>query len=57
MHPASALQLHPKVTVPYEPAAAELKLKHYYRRVYDYKPDWQKERPMRLLHSSILIVL
>jgi glucosamine-6-phosphate deaminase len=25
-----------------EEAAAELKLKNYYRWVYDNKPDWQK---------------
>lgn len=43
MNPASALQLHPKVTVFLdEQAAAELKLSHYYRWVYDNKPDWQK---------------
>jgi glucosamine-6-phosphate deaminase len=43
MNPASALQLHPKVTVCLdEEAAAELKLQEYYRWVYDHKPDWQK---------------
>ena len=43
MNPASALQLHPKTTVFLdEAAAAELKLKDYYRWVYDNKPDWQK---------------
>jgi glucosamine-6-phosphate deaminase len=43
MVPASALQLHPKVTVCVdEEAAAELKLKDYYRWVYEQKPDWQK---------------
>jgi glucosamine-6-phosphate deaminase len=43
MNPASALQLHPKVTVCLdEEAAAELKLKDYYRWVYENKPDWQK---------------
>jgi len=43
MNPASALQLHPKVTVCLdEAAAAELKLKDYYRWVFDHKPDWQK---------------
>ncbi len=43
MNPASALQLHPKVTVFMdEAAAANLTLKDYYRWVYDQKPDWQK---------------
>lgn len=43
MNPASALQLHPKVTVFLdEDAAAELKLTDYYRWVYAQKPDWQK---------------
>ena len=57
MNPASALQLHPKVTVFLDAAAAaELKLKDYYRRAYDYKPDWRKEHRMGLHHSSILVV-
>src|SRR5215469_3741475 len=44
MNPASALQLHPKVTVFLdEDAATELKLTEYYRWVYDHKPSWQKE--------------
>jgi glucosamine-6-phosphate deaminase len=43
MNPASALQLHPKVTVFLdEEAAGELKLTDYYRWVYAQKPDWQK---------------
>jgi glucosamine-6-phosphate deaminase len=43
MCPASALQLHPQVTVFLdEAAAAELKLTDYYRWVYAQKPDWQK---------------
>ena len=43
MNPASALQLHPKVTVFLDnEAASELKLNDYYRWVYDNKPDWQK---------------
>jgi glucosamine-6-phosphate deaminase len=43
MNPASALQMHPKVTVCLDEAAAsELKLTGYYRWVYDNKPDWQK---------------
>lgn len=43
MNPASALQLHPKVTVFLdEDAASELKLKDYYRWVCDHKPSWQK---------------
>jgi glucosamine-6-phosphate deaminase len=42
MNPASALQLHPRVTVFLDDeAAAELKLKNYYRWVYEHKPDWQ----------------
>ena len=43
MNPASALQLHPKVTVFLDPeSASELKMQEYYRWVYDQKPDWQK---------------
>ena len=43
MNPASALQLHPKVTLFLDEAAAsKLKLQNYYRWVYDNKPDWQK---------------
>ncbi len=43
MNPASALQLHPKVTVCIDrEAASALKLGDYYRWVYDHKPDWQK---------------
>ena len=43
MNPASALQLHPKVTVFLDAAsAAKLKLQDYYRWIYDHKPDWQK---------------
>lgn len=43
MNPASALQWHPKVTVFLdEPAASKLKLRRYYRWVYENKPDWQK---------------
>ncbi len=43
MNPASALQLHPKVTVVLdEAAAADLKMQDYYRWVYDQKPPWQK---------------
>ena len=43
MNPASALQLHSKVTVCLdEEAASELKLQDYYRWVFDHKPDWQK---------------
>jgi glucosamine-6-phosphate deaminase len=43
MNPASALQLHPKVTVFLdEESAAELKMKDYYRWVFEQKPDWQK---------------
>jgi glucosamine-6-phosphate deaminase len=43
MNPASALQLHPRVTLCLDEAAASgLKLKRYYRRVFENKPDWQK---------------
>ncbi len=43
MNPASALQMHSKVTVFLDEAAAsKLKLTAYYRWVYDSKPDWQK---------------
>jgi glucosamine-6-phosphate deaminase len=43
MNPASALQMHPRVTVFLdEEAASELKMQEYYRWVYDNKPDWQK---------------
>lgn len=42
MVPASALQLHPHVTVLIdEPAAAELTLTGYYRETYGNKPAWQ----------------
>jgi glucosamine-6-phosphate deaminase len=42
-NPASALQLHPKVTVCLDAAAASrLEMKNYYRRIYENKPDWQK---------------
>jgi glucosamine-6-phosphate deaminase len=40
MNPASALQLHPKVTVCLdEPAASRLKMKRYYRWVFENKPN------------------
>lgn len=43
MNPASALQLHPKVTVCIDhEAASALKQGDYYRWVYDHKPDWQE---------------
>ncbi len=43
MNPASVLQLHPKVTVCLAAgAASKLKLRDYYRWVFDQKPDWQK---------------
>jgi glucosamine-6-phosphate deaminase len=43
MNPASALQLHPTVTVCLDEAAASsLKMKSYYRWVFENKPDWQK---------------
>jgi glucosamine-6-phosphate deaminase len=42
MNPASALQWHPKVTICLDAAAASLlKMKRYYRWVFDNKPDWQ----------------
>lgn len=44
MCPSSALQLHPVVTVILDrPAAESLSLKDYFRRVYETKPDWQRE--------------
>jgi glucosamine-6-phosphate deaminase len=43
MVPASALQLHPHVTVIVdELAAAGLSLRDYYREVQRNKPDWQR---------------
>ncbi|MGH7993614.1 MAG: glucosamine-6-phosphate deaminase [Limisphaerales bacterium] len=43
MHPASALQQHPNVTVCLDEAAAsELAMKDYCRLVYENKPEWQK---------------
>jgi glucosamine-6-phosphate deaminase len=43
MNPASVLQLHPKATICLDEAAASLlKMKSYYRWVFDNKPDWQK---------------
>ena len=42
MWPASALQLHPHVTVLLDDAAASrLQLREYYRQTYEAKPDWQ----------------
>ena len=44
MNPASMLQLHPRVTIFLDKAAAsKLKLKNYYQQVYENKPDWQKD--------------
>ncbi|MER7072004.1 glucosamine-6-phosphate deaminase [Terrabacter sp. NPDC000476] len=41
--PATALQLHPRVTVLLDPeAAARLELADYYREVWANKPDWQR---------------
>ncbi|MDI2033395.1 glucosamine-6-phosphate deaminase [Paenarthrobacter nitroguajacolicus] len=41
--PASALQLHPHVTVLLDDAAAsQLSLADYYRHSFRHKPDWQK---------------
>jgi glucosamine-6-phosphate deaminase len=43
MIPASALQLHPRVTIIIdEPAAQELTLVDYYRQAYANKPTWQQ---------------
>lgn len=48
MHPASALQQHPNVTVCLDEAAAsELKMKDYCQLVYDQKPDWQKIQALK----------
>ena len=42
MVPASALQLHPHVTVVVnEPAASRLALAEYYRETWRHKPPWQ----------------
>ncbi len=42
MNPASILQLHPRVKVTLDEAAASgLQRAEYYRWVYDHKPDWQ----------------
>ncbi len=43
MNPASALQMHPKMSVPLDPAvASNLKLNDYYHWVYDHKPKRRK---------------
>jgi glucosamine-6-phosphate deaminase len=43
MCPASALQLHPKVTVLLDPAAAAgLRLREYYDQVWRGRPSWQR---------------
>jgi glucosamine-6-phosphate deaminase len=43
MNPASILQVHPKATLCLDEAAASLlKMKRYYRWVFENKPDWQK---------------
>src|SRR5690606_1319805 len=40
--PASAIQLHPHVTVVIDEAAASrLRFADYYRYTWDHKPDWQ----------------
>lgn len=42
MVPSTALQLHPHATVVVDEAAASrLRLREYYREVFDGKPDWQ----------------
>lgn len=44
MNPASALQLHPRVKVCLDGAAASrLQKTDYYRWVYDHKPAWQRD--------------
>ena len=44
MCPASALQMHPQVTVVLDEAAARtLTHSSYYRWVYENKPDWQRD--------------
>jgi len=41
--PASAIQLHPEVTVPLdEAAAAKLRFADYYRAAWDNRPDWAR---------------
>ena len=41
--PASAIQLHPHVTVVLDEAAAsKLELTQYYRDAFRNKPDWQR---------------
>lgn len=43
MNPASVLQLHPTATFCIDEAAASrLKMRQYYRWVFENKPDWQK---------------
>lgn len=43
MWPASAMQLHPTVTIVVdEPAASLLQLRAYYQETYAHKPDWQR---------------
>ncbi|MFN8192072.1 MAG: glucosamine-6-phosphate deaminase [Nocardioidaceae bacterium] len=43
MWPASAMQLHPTVTIIVdEPAASLLQLRAYYQETYAHKPDWQR---------------
>jgi glucosamine-6-phosphate deaminase len=43
MNPASVLQLHPRTTLCLDEAAASrLKMKRYYRWVFENKPAWQK---------------
>lgn len=44
MYPGSVLQMHPRVTVLLDPAAAsELTLTDYYRFAFDNRPSWQRE--------------
>ena len=41
--PASAMQVHPTVTIVVdEPAASLLQLRAYYQETYAHKPDWQR---------------
>lgn len=47
MKPASVLQMHPRVTVLLDEAAASgLMMSEYYRSVWENKPSWQSEAPV-----------
>jgi glucosamine-6-phosphate deaminase len=58
MNPASALQMHPKVTMCLDEAAsAELKLQKYYRWVYDHKSTIRKFKRLLGFALAALLVL